>query len=909
MALIGREAQTRLLRGLIEGCDRRGATLLIRGDAGIGKSALVAEAAATAAASGFQVLTTEGTGTRARAPFAGRLVAPLAHRADRLPVHQRRALDSAVDGDGSTVPDAHLVALGVLDLVAEAAEDAPVLLVAEDVQWLDASTISVLAFLARRLESESVVFLATVRPGHYTRLDEARLPELTLPPLDPGASTALIETTASGLAPELRDQVLADAAGNPLALTELSRAALEQGRTGARPAAWPSITARLRDAFAARLDGLPEATRAAVSAAALNDGPSPAEALDAAALLTDSAATVLDLAPAVTARLVEIDDAGLRFRHPLIRSAIRESLTRAGQSAIHAALAAVLTEDEDRRTWHRAAGAAGPDEPIAARLESTAERAERRGAVGTAIAALEQAARLSSTESARADRLLRAAGYAVDLGRRDEVGRLVAAAERSASSPGQLAQLGWLRDSLDRELTDPASATLELAGLAASAALAGDRDLAVRILWSAAQNCYWSEPGPQARKRVAAVAEQIDPDGSDPWPLAIRAYAAPLDQGGTVIGRLHRPRAVTGDDPRADRLLGGAALLVGDLEAARRYSAAAVADLRAQGRLHLLARALGVQAWSSAQLGDLDTAAPAAAECARLARELDDPPLFALIRATQACIAAMHGDTEGALAIAAEAERAAEPTTARPVLARVQIARGLAALAAGEFEDAYRRLRRMHDPDEPCHQSALRWYAFGDLAEAAAGCGRSGELAAPAAELAELAGRTPSPALRAAFRYSRAVLSADSHGNASAAAFQEALDGTAAGLPLVRARTQLAYGRWLRARRRAVEARSALRAAQEAFDALGATAWSDRARLELRACGVSSAQPAAAAREQLTAQEVQIARMAAEGLTNREIGQRLHMSHRTISSHLYQIFPKLGISARAELAAIMADIR
>jgi DNA-binding CsgD family transcriptional regulator len=315
-----------------------------------------------------------------------------------------------------------------------------------------------------------------------------------------------------------------------------------------------------------------------------------------------------------------------------------------------------------------------------------------------------------------------------------------------------------------------------------------------------------------------------------------------------------------------------------------------------------------VQAWSAAQLGDLDTAVPAAQEAALLTRQQGDEPLSALIRATQACIAAMRGDTDDAVAIAAEAERAARAAgaaTARPVLARVQAARGLAALGAGDFEHAYRHLLRMHDPAEPCHQSSLRWYAFGDLAEAAAGCGRSGELRESAAELAELAGRTPSPALLATFRYSRAVLAAD--GDADAA-FQTALAGTAAGLPLVRARTQLAYGRWLRRQRRAVQARSPLRAAEETFDALGAGAWGDQARLELRASGVSAARPGLEACDRLTAQELQIAQMAAAGLSNREIGQRLYLSHRTVSSHLYQIFPKLGISARAELAAIVAAL-
>jgi DNA-binding CsgD family transcriptional regulator len=272
----------------------------------------------------------------------------------------------------------------------------------------------------------------------------------------------------------------------------------------------------------------------------------------------------------------------------------------------------------------------------------------------------------------------------------------------------------------------------------------------------------------------------------------------------------------------------------------------------------------------------------------------------ATAQVTQAMLAALRGEPDRCEALAAEAERAALAVTARPVLATVRHARGLAALGDGRHAEAYEQLCRMYDHADPAHHLALRCYAVGDLAEAAVRGGHRDAVAGVVAEMETVARATPSPALHAGLRYARAVLAADTDAEAL---FQEALRADLMRWPFARARVQLAYGGWLRRQRRSAESRGHLRAARETFDALGTIPWSERARQELRASGETSRRRTPHARDQLTPQELQIAQMAAEDLTNREIGERLYLSHRTVSSHLHRIFPKLGITAHIRAAA------
>ncbi|NUR59256.1 MAG: AAA family ATPase, partial [Catenulispora sp.] len=601
MALVGRAAETRRLRGLITQVRERGAALVVRGEAGVGKSALLDYATGRATASGMRVLTTSGVQCETHLPYAGlqQLLYPVRDKIVLIPDRQRAALEAALGIAESATPDVFLVGLAALSLIAEAAESAPILVVVEDSHWLDLSTSHVLAFVARRLQAEPIVLLAAAREGFSAPLADAELPELVLAPLTPDAAAALLDAHAPGLDPALRRRVLAECAGNPLALTELPRTAAATAEGTSAPGPWIPLTERLERAFTMRLSGLPAPTCAVLQVAALNDSPSLSETMSAVAHFCAGDAGAAGpgpgadrLAAAVAAKLIDVDRGEIRFRHPLMRSAIHQSMSLAERSAAHAALAEVIADQEDRRIWHRAAATAAPEESVAVQLQAAALRAEQRGGIGAAVMALDHAARLSQDPVSRADRLLRAAELAVELGRREVVTNLLDEASQSGLTTQQRARMVWLRGGFDEGLRGRACDTWALAALAETVAADGDRDLAVRILWSAAQRCFWSEPGIEARQHVVEVAESLALDEHDPWLLAILAYAAPIDRGAVVIERLNRIVATPGRDARLDRMLGTGALMVGSFDLAQRLSGAAAAGLRPQGRLGLLARAL-----------------------------------------------------------------------------------------------------------------------------------------------------------------------------------------------------------------------------------------------------------------------------------------------------------------------------
>jgi DNA-binding CsgD family transcriptional regulator len=899
VALFGRGPQTAVLAALIDGVrGGGGGAVLVRGEPGIGKSALLANAETRASALGFSVVRLFGESARTGVPFAGlqQFAPSLGANPDALAQPQRSALAAALGAGNANVPDVYLVGLAVLNLVVEAAVRAPVLLVADDVQWLDDPTISLLIFMARRLRTEPVLILGAARDGYRGRLADDELTTLTLPPLSDADAELLLDSVAPGLPLPARRRVLSEAAGNPLALTELPRAVASDPGDPAR--ALP-LTERLERAFTGRLATLPAVTRTLLRMAAVNDSASLAEIIAAARAWTEAPIGPADLDPAVSAMLVDVVGTEVRFRHTLMRSAIHQSMTAAEQRRAHAVLAQVLpASQEDRRIRHQAAATALPDEPVAVRLSAAADRAARRGGVAAAVDALSRAAALSEDQGLRAERLLRAADFAVELGQRDMVNRLLDEAAGSGLSAQQQVKVAWLRGSFDEGLRQQASNATRLTALAEEVAASGDVALAVRILWSAAQLCFWSEPGPLVRQLVLDAAERLPLDELDPWLLAILAYVAPIGRGGFVMDRARRVAPRVGDDGRAYRMLSTGALLCGAFELSRDFSAAAATALRAEGRLGLLARVVGAEAWSAIVVGDLSAAIVACAESRRLARETSQQLMYALMSATAAKLAALRGETTQALALAEEAEEIGLPAGARPVLATALMARGLAAIGEGRFDEAYGHFRRLHDPADPAFQIALRLTSLGDLVDAAAHSGRIEEVRPIVAELAETAAQTPAPVLHADLRLARALLAADDDAEAH---FAAALGADLAAWPLIRSRTQLAYGEWLRRHRRALESRDHLRVARDMFDALGAIPWSERARRELRAAGETSRHRDPDARDQLTPQELQIAQLAADGLTNREIGQRLYLSHRTVSSHLHRIFPKLGIAARSEL--------
>lgn len=919
MPLVGREAELKVLAELIDGPgDRSG--VLVHGEAGIGKSALVAAAVSAASAAGLRVLTTTGVEAEQNLAYAGlhQLLYPVRAGVDALPAPQRDALRSALGLAEAAEPSVYVVGLATLTLLADAAAARSLLVVAEDMHWLDRASADVLAFVARRIESEPIVMVATLREGERSHVQDAGLSPMPVDRLSDEAAAELLDSIAPDLTPAVRVRLLEEAAGNPLALTELSAAMEHHGGRGPLPSLSLGglgpvlpLSERLERAFTARIAALPAPARTALLVAALNQSDAVSETLAAAGLILGSTAEPEILAPAAEVRLIELRElrelaiGAVAFRHPLMRSAIAAASTLAERRQAHLALAETLHEQPDRRAWHRAAATAGADEGVAAELDRAADRARHRGGVAAAIAALEQAARLSEGQDRKALRLLTAAELAVESGSRATAERLVRDAQALELSPRRRATAAWLLSGFEDGVREDVSRVSELAELAGSVAADGEVEPAVRILWGAAMRCFWSEPGPAARRALLGVADRLPVPADDPRMVAVAAYVAPFERGGIALDLLRKLAGAAGAAPEVDRYLGSAALQVGAFDLAARFSAAAAPGLRAQGRLGLLPRALAVQAWSRVRLGDLATAVPVAAEAAKLAQETGQPFMYGLATAVQAEIAALRGDHERARTLADEAERVALPAGARPVLATVQLARGLAALSEERFCDAFAALSRMLDPSDPAYQLALRAYCLAELTEAAVRAGRIATMRDILREVEPLAASTPSPALHIGLRYARAVLASNEEAEER---FTAALRADLTGWPAERGRLHLAFGEWLRRRRRAVESRTHLRTARETFDALGMAAWGERARRELRSTGEPSPNRDPDAREKLTPQELNIAQLAAEGLTNREIGQRLYLSPRTVSTHLHRIFPKLGVSSRADLARMLRTL-
>ena len=905
--LFGREHETAVLAAMLESIGERGAALVLSGGAGIGKSALLAEAERRAGDLAIGVLRTAGVPSERRMAFAGlhRLLAPHIDGIPDLPGPQAAALSSAFGLNAGAAPDLFLIALAALDLLADAAAKGPLLLIVEDAHWLDADSFDVLAFVARRLDLEPIALLFALRDGHRSRLDEARLPELRLTSLDVTASARLLESYVPTLTPQLRRAVLDAADGNPLALLELPRAITSDTLGGSLPRTPVPITDRLERAFSERLSGLPDSSRALLLVTAAGDGGDLTEILRAASAIEGTPVTAAELGPAEAAGLVELGDAGVRFRHPVVRAAIYRAATTSARQAAHAALADAHTADSDRSVWHRAASLAGTDEHVASQLEAAAARALHRGAPAVAAAALERAAQLTADPAARGGRLLRAAEMEFELGRSDLALHLLAQARPLDLPEAGRARLALLAEAADEDSWSSAPRVGSFAEIASEMASSAEPEHALFALLTVAKSCWWGNPTQETRDLVVAAAEGIDVPDDSPALLAILGVTDPVKRGAHVLERISRIAPDTRGDPAAMHLLGTVATTVWAFDLSLGFLGAAVDGLRAQGRLGLLAQALVSQAYAALHCAKGTLALSAADEAARLARETGQSRWALAAELVQATVAVERGDFATAHAIADRVEAEFLQIGAQAMLALVQFVRGRGAVAHQSYAEGYDHLRRVLDPADLAYHPFVGSWALADLIEAAAYVGRTEEANAHLAALESLAAKTSGPLLRAQLGYARPLLAGDEDAEAL---YQVALSSDLSSWPCYRGRLLLAYGRWLRRQRRVAESRAPLRAARESFDALAFDGLAERAREELRASGETSRSRKPDARDQLTAQELQIAQLTADGLSNREIGQRLYLSHRTVGSHLYRIFPKLGISSRGQLAEALAAI-
>jgi DNA-binding CsgD family transcriptional regulator len=905
--LIGRTTELGALTDLIDTVTESGAAMVVLGDPGIGKTSLLRAAGEHARAAGYRVLNATGIESEAHLPFAGlhHLLRPVLSRMDRLPRTQAEALSTAFGIGEGPPPSPFMIGLATLNLLAEVAAERPVLVVVDDVQWLDQPTQDALTFLARRVGGDPVVLIGVVRKGHDVTFAAAGLPELDLRGLDEASAREVLARHAAGLSYPDRERILREAAGNPLALVELPLAVHEAAGAGLEAVSQPlPLTARLERAFAARIPDLPPPTRDAVLIAAVNNTDDLPEILAGASVLAGKPVTVAALEPAMAAGLLRFDDLHVHFRHPLVRSGVLQLETVTRRYAANAALAEVLADEPYRRTWHRAQSVSGQDDLVADELEAAHVVALRRGSATEAIWALERSAQLTMDSAKRGRRLLLAAEHAFGLGRADLVEQLLTRAARTSLSRLDQARMAWLREIFNDGVPGDADRVLTLCDIALEAIDAADSGLALNLLLGAALRCWWADTGPVARARVTEVAHLVEGGPADPRYTAVLAVSDPVPQGRVVAGILDAVVLENVADPAALWMLGMAAHAIGDPVHAADFLGRAETKLRQQGRLGLLSQVLTMQVLDNMELGDWDRAASSVEEGHRLAHETGQPIWDTGSLSLSAMVIAVRGDHERAQAMAAEVEHAAGGRRLNDLLACVQLIRGFGLISAGQHTDAYEALCRLFDPADPAFHQTERFHGVMFLAEAAVHAGRVKEARDVITGLEAEAVITPAPTLHRQLSYARAILADDDEAEDL---FAEALRADLARWPWLRARLELAYGQWLRRHRRVAESRGRLRSAQITLDLIGARSWAEQARSELRAAGERIQAQEPSVQEVLSAQELQIARLAAEGLSNREIGERLYLSPRTVGSHLYRIFPKLEITSRAQLAARLGE--
>ena len=911
--IIGREAGLAQLRGLVDQVPLASQVLLVTGEAGMGKTMLLAAAADRARSAGLRVLWVTGRESESNLAFAGlhQLLRPVLSSAAGLPGRQAEALRGALGLAADPVaPDPLLTGVAVLTLLSDLSERSPVLVVADDAHWLDRSSLDALAFAGNRLDAERVVLLVGARgPAPPPGFDRG-FPELHLEPLSAADAGRLLDAQPRPPRGRARAQVLAQAAGNPMALIELATVIADDSAASRHWAAEPlPLTDRLSAVLTARYATLPEETQAALRLAAVADGPDLRVAASHGAG-PDAGA----LAPAEQLGLVTVDRSGLQFSHPLVRSAVYHSTPFAQRAAAHRQLAEALHDQPDRRAWHLAAAALQPDEHVASLLEATAAQAQHRGGAAAAALAMERAAELSPDRADQARRLVAAASAAVPTGQGDWVQDLAARALAITADPElRLAA----RHDAAWALAWSGRRTAALAALisVAEEALRGHPALAWDALGSAATVAYQSgtPASRQAVRRTLGLLERQAPPPPGQAPgidvnvlrLWIRASADPVGSRNQLLPDLRKIAVSNIEEPSLWRIA-STAWLLDESGLAITMLQDAMQRLRAPGVRGTSGGSLTVLGWAYIDTGRWDEALEVAAEAASLAEANHMDIVAASADVITATVLALRGDSGPARGHAARALATADPAECGLVAARARRALGVAALADGRYVQAFTQLRGLFSEDgAPLHNYAS-YLGVADLAAAAVHADRRLEGSDVIEHaLSRLGGRV-SARLEQLIARARGILADPS---SSEAHFDKALaDPAGDQWPFERAQLRLDYAEWLRRRRRINDAKAVLTEALGTFRRLGARSWAQRTQAELRACGVAvtGAPGEPDALGKLTPQQRQIVRLASDGLTDREIGDRLFLSPRTVSSHLHRSYPKLGVASRHQLRDVIA---
>jgi DNA-binding CsgD family transcriptional regulator len=882
--ILGRDRELRALEGLIVELSAN-AGLLLAGEPGIGTSTLLDAAGRRATAQGVRVLSARGVARDRDRPAAG-LEQVLGLLRDQRGPDLRSSLEDLAT-----------------EALSAAAGDRPTLLLIDDGDLVDELSWRALTHAARSLYDRPFTLVAALSEGS-ARVRGEGLPVLTVGPLSEADARAVLAGAAEALPTFVIERIVMAAAGNPMALVELASSTPTQWRRQCvRPPIALPLSPRLVQAFAEEVEQLPAATQEVLLAAAANDSPALSEAVHAAAatLRVDTEVTLAACLAAFERRIVEGDAVTIRFRSEAAGSAIYQAASLPRRHAIHMALAHLLADDPHRAAWHRAAASLKPDEELAVELSSAATAVRDHGRIRDALATMDRAARVSQDPVARVPRLLDAAEMAFEIGRPDFVTTFLGQATQSAQSAEHRQRISRVQALYDPWRPDDGSRARALIAAAEAAHAAGEEAQTAIALTRLTETCNVIASARMPRADLLSAAERLGGIEATPALVGPLAVACPVEHGAEI---LRHARGVSPDadgNARVAMLHAEAAAALGDDQLAVAFYAGTVECLRLEGRLGLLPAALLGRARAYFATAGHDLARADVAEGLRLAMETAQPIVVGRFKALDALLVGAAGDLARSLALAEEAERAALARQA--LLVDVHLARGCARLAAGDHEEALVWFLRLWADELPQIARSRRWAAIAELAETAAALERADEVRPLVEHLAVTAAAVPSPLLRLTVAHARAMLDpdeADAEDDLLAARDASVQRG-----PFPAGRAHLAYGAWLRRRRRVSEARLELRAAVASFEAAGAGGWSARARAELRAAGTPTAVDPATALDALTAQERQIAELAAAGLSNREIGARMFLSPRTISTHLYRVFPKLGVTSRAQLRAAL----
>ncbi len=889
--------------------DARGgasAVLVIEGEAGVGKTALLRYAARQAA--GFRLVQIPGVESEMELAYAGlhQLCGPMLSQLDALPEPQQNALSVAFGLASGDPPDRFLVAVAVLSLLSAAAEDRPLLLCVDDLQWLDDASVQVLGFVARRLLAERVAIVFTVR-GRGEERGLADLQQIRLEGLEREDARSLLESVLAGpLDPGVRERIITETRGNPLALLELARGSTPAELAGGfgTPHAVP-LSESIEESFRRRLEALPAQTRRLVVLAAADPVGEPT--------LVWRGAQQLGIPPEAAGPAAELGllefGAQVRFRHPLVRSAAYRSASIEERRAVHGALAQATDPgvDPDRRAWHLAQATLGPDEQVATELERCANRAQARGGLAAAAAFLERATLLTPERSRRAARQLAAAGASRDAGALDAAAALVASVETDELDELGRGRFGMLQGQIAFDQRRGRNASRRLAE-AAQRLESVDIDLARKTHVEAMGAAMWvgDRDGPGGTCTVARAA-QLAPRPPGP-PTAIdllldgfallladsfRAAAPSLSRALELVLAEQAPT-----DDRGHWLwltVAGSAVTVPqelwDAEAWHALAARREQFARDTGALMQLQFAVHMLAWSHVLAGDLNKATMLIEEDRAIAAATGN----ATVSFSEILVAAWRGDEQRATDLIETTARGARARGLGRVVNFTAYASSVLNNGLGQHVEAREVARSAFAADHAGYGP----FVVPELAEAAARTGDTALLGSLLEWLTERTRATPSDWSVGIEARIRALISDGADADDLHRRSLELLGRTRLRAEL--ARGHLLYGEWLRRRHRRVDAREQLGTAHEMLEAMGIEAFAQRAGRELLATGATARKRTIDTRDQLTAQERQIAALARDGLSNPEIGARLFLSPRTVEWHLRKVFGKLGISSRREL--------